>query len=123
TVGVDVDGGNASLYRNKINANGTGVRVKNGGNLTSTTRNYINSNTADGIRVEASAGTIGPINENDLSSNGTFDINNLSASSLNATCNWYGSNSLAFVSARVNGPMTYTPYLSNGSDLGGNPAD
>ncbi|MGB4847117.1 MAG: hypothetical protein WBP41_04315, partial [Saprospiraceae bacterium] len=124
-IGVDLDGGSMSLFRNNIFANGTGVRVKNSGALTSTTENFIKGNTADGILVEATAGTIGVIHGNDLSGNGALakDIKNLSAATLDATCNWYGSNVPATVAARVSGLVTYIPYLSNGSDLGGDPSD
>ncbi len=124
-IGVDVDGSTSSLYQNNITANGTGVRVINSGNLTSATENFITNNTSDGIRVESNAGSIGPINSNDLSGNGAGakDINNLSASVLSATCNWYGSNVPATVAGRVAGPMTYIPYLSSGADSDADPSN
>jgi hypothetical protein len=115
-IGVDVDGGSATIYRNTITANGTGVRAINGGSLTSTTENFITNNTSEGIRIEANAGSIGAINSNDLSGNAGFTINNLSAASLNATCNWHGTNAPASVALKVSGPMTYIPYLSTGVD-------
>ena len=115
-VGVDVDGGMATLYRNDINTNGIGVRVKNSGVLTSATENFIKSNTGDGIKVEAGAGSIGAINNNDLSANAGFAINNAGAAITNATCNWYGSSSNSFVATKISGTVTYSPYLINGTD-------
>ncbi len=116
TIGVDVDGGSATIYRNTITANGTGVRVINGGQLAPTTENFITNNTSDGIRIEANAGSIGAINSNDLSGNTGFNINNLSSTSLNATCNWHGTNVPASVALKISGLMTYIPYLSTGVD-------
>jgi len=119
-IGVDVDGSAATIYRNKINANGTGVRVTNSGKLTSVTENFITNNTGDGILVTATANTANgtsAINTNDLSGNGGKSINNQSATTLaNASCNWYGSLTPAVVVTKVSGPVTYSPYLTNGTD-------
>ncbi|MBK7094708.1 MAG: HYR domain-containing protein [Saprospiraceae bacterium] len=122
-IGVDIDGGSASILANKIDANGTGVRVKNSGTLTTTTNNFITNNTVDGISIEASAGAIGPINTNDLSGNAVKAINNASVPTVAATCNWYGSNVPATVATKISGAVTYAPYLIDGIDAGGNPAD
>ena len=66
-IGVDVGGGTTTLFRNSITANGTGVRVRGGGNLSSTSENFITNNTVEGIRIEADAGTVGQITNNNLS--------------------------------------------------------
>src|SRR4029078_2693694 len=91
TVGVDVDGGGTvTLRRNNITTNGTGLYVKNNGNVTSATENFITSHTSEVIHIDADAGTIGTISENNLSGNVGYAINYLKASpSLSATCNWY----------------------------------
>lgn len=34
----------------------------------------------------------------------------------NATCNWYGSTSNAVIATKITGPVTYIPYLTNGTD-------
>jgi hypothetical protein len=115
-IAVDVDGGTAALNKNNITANGTGIRVQNGGNLSSVTENFISNNTVDGIRVESTAGTIGEIHKNDLSGNSNKAINNLSSSSLNATCNWYGSTVLSTVAGMISGNVSSTPYLTSGTD-------
>jgi len=116
-IGVDVDGGTATVFRNKINANGTGIRTKNSGNLSSVTENYITNNTSEGIRIEANTGTVGLINYNDLSGNTGFAINDLlAAPQVDATCNWYGSAASGIVAGEVNGNVDYDPWLSSGTD-------
>ena len=116
-VGIEVDGGNLDpLYRNNITGNGTGVKVTNSGTLGLTTENFITNNTSDGILIEASAGAIGDINSNDISGNSGYAINNLSIPVLSATCNWYGSTVKTFVDNKIHGPVTYSPWLINGTD-------
>ncbi len=116
-IGIDVNGGTVSpLYRNTISANGTGVRVINSGILGLTSENFITNNTVDGIRIEASAGTIAGINNNDLSGNTGFAVNNANAVLVDATCNWYGSADGNIVFAEINGNVDYIPYLTNGTD-------
>ncbi|HRD82868.1 MAG TPA: HYR domain-containing protein [Saprospiraceae bacterium] len=119
TTGLDVDGGTVSqLYRNSITGNATGVLVRNGGNLGLTSENFIMTNTVDGIRIEATAGIVSDITNNDLSANLGKAVNNLSTLPLNAICNWYGSNSGSAIAAKINGSVTYQPWLINGTDDG-----
>ncbi len=35
---------------------------------------------------------------------------------LNATCNWYGTTNNAVIASKISGPVTYMPYLTNGTD-------
>ena len=115
--GVEVDGGTAALYRNNITANGTGVRVKNSGNLDSATENYITSNTTEGINIEATAGTIGIVSYNDLSGNTGYAINYLKTTpALGAVCNWYGATDAYTVASKINGNVNYITWLTNGAD-------
>jgi len=123
TIGIDVNAGQATINKNTISANGTGVHVSNGGRLTPTSQNFITSNTSDGIRIENTAGTIGAINSNDLSGNTGYAIKNLSTPTLAATCNWFGSIVPATVAAKISGNVTYIPYLSSGADLGADPSN
>ena len=116
-IGVDVNGGTLSpLYRNSITANGTGVRVTNGGNLGLTSENFITGNTVEGIRIEATAGTIGNINNNDLSGNTGLAINKPGTPTVNAECNWFGSATAASVAAKVSANVDAIPWLVNGTD-------
>jgi hypothetical protein len=115
-IGIDVDGGTATVHRNNITANGIGVRATNGGQLTSVTENFITNNTSDGILITATAGVIGNINTNNLAGNSSKAINNQSAATLAATCNWYGATLPATVATKISGPVTYAPYLTTGVD-------
>lgn len=116
--GVDIGlNKTATITANTVQSCGTGINVHDGGNIVSATNNFITGNTVNGIKVAAlSAGTIGPINSNDLSGNGTWAIDNLSAAIGNATCNWYGMSDVIGVTAEVNGLVTYDPWLVDGTD-------
>jgi hypothetical protein len=117
-VGVLVAGANslASLTQDTITTNGTGVHVVTGGSLLSAGQNFISSNTGDGILIDAAAGTVGPINDNNLSGNGGFAVDNQSGSLIDASTNWLGSNVLASVQAAISGSVDYTPFLDSGTD-------
>ncbi|MEI2738693.1 MAG: right-handed parallel beta-helix repeat-containing protein [Chitinophagaceae bacterium] len=115
-IGIDADGGTATVYRNNLTANGIGIRATNGGKLTSVTENFITNSTSDGIRITPTAGVIGNINVNDLSGSGSKAINNQSAATLAATCNWYGATLPATVATKIAGPVTYINYLTTGVD-------
>lgn len=117
TIGVDVDGGTATITNNHIYENGTGIRVSNGGILNSTFGNLINSNSTDGIRIEGSAGSIGVINNNDLSGNSVYAINNLSNQLIDGTCNWFGTTNSLLVANQINGNIDFTPWLKLGIDF------
>ena len=41
---------------------------------------------------------------------------NITDGPVNATCNWYGSTSNAVIATKISGPVTYIPYLTNGTD-------
>jgi hypothetical protein len=120
TAGVSVEGESAAVDDNHITGNETGIRVLNGGSLTSVTGDFVTGNTGDGILIDATAGTIGPIFNNDLSGNTGLAINNLSANVVDASGNWYGTNTAAGVAAKVSGNVDYTPWLDSGTDT--NPA-
>ncbi|MGB4852190.1 MAG: DUF1565 domain-containing protein, partial [Ignavibacteria bacterium] len=118
--GVDVDGGSAAIYRNNITAIGTGIRVKNSGNLDSVKENFITSNTVEGINIESTAGNIGIVSNNDLSGNTGYAINYLKTTpSLSASCNWYGSALAATVASKINGNVNYLTFLTSGADNDG----
>jgi len=115
--GVVIDGGTASLFQNNITACDTGVVVRNNGNLTSATENFIKDHFVFGILIAANAGTIGPINENDLSGNDIYAIKNLKASpTVDATCNWFGSSVPATIAAGISGNVDYTPWIGSPTD-------
>jgi hypothetical protein len=128
--GVLVDSnGTANLYRNTITGSAVaGVQVVNGGTLTAAgpvanavQENVISGGAGAGIMIAATAGTIGPVFNNDLSGNAGLAINNLSAAVLDASGNWYGTNTAAGVAAKVSGNVDYTPWLDVGTDTSANP--
>lgn len=116
-IGIDVETGTATIYRNNLTANGTGIRVLNGGNLVSVTENFITNHTGIGILLEANAGAIGGINFNDLSGNVTYAIQDLLATpAVDATCNWYGSADPNAFDVLIDGGVIFAPYLNSGTD-------
>jgi hypothetical protein len=60
------------------------------------------------------------VNNNDLSgAKVDWRIDNRTTQNLNATCNWYGSTSLPVVAPTLNGPITFSPWLTSGMDASG----
>ncbi|MBO0697378.1 MAG: hypothetical protein J2P46_03200 [Zavarzinella sp.] len=121
--------GVANLYQNTITGSGAGggVHVVTGqlaaaGAVThAVEQNFISGGSGDGIKIDATAGPIGPIFDNDLSDNAGLAINNLSVAVVDASGNWYGTNTAAGVAAKVSsGNVDYTPWLDVGTDT--NPA-
>jgi hypothetical protein len=106
------------FYRNTLTGNNLGVLVQSNGAATMT-ENFITNSISDGIQLAAVAPSMGLINDNDLSGNGGYAINNLTGSTIGATCNWYGSAASGVVAAEINGPVTYAPWLTNGTDNDG----
>ncbi len=119
-VGIDIDSATVSpLYRNTITGNGTGIRVRRNGTLGLTTENFITNNTTVGIQIDATAGAVGNINSNDISGNTGpgLGINNLSALTVNATCNWWGVPGGNAILTVVGTGANYAPWLHSGVDL------
>ncbi len=117
--GVVVSGGVLEeLFRNTLMGNlGEGLRVEAGGTVSGDImENFLSGNGGDGVRVEAGATFSGVIFNNDLSGNAGFGVNNLSATLINAECNWWGSELSASVQAEVNGPVDFDPWLATGVD-------
>jgi hypothetical protein len=121
TTGVEVQGysagvtATATLSMNTITGSATGVKVDDFGNLGSgsgpvlTTGNVITGNTT-GIAISAGAGTIQPINQNDLSGN-TQAMANSSSTVVDATNNWWGTTNSAAVGVAAGPNVTYIPFL------------
>ncbi|WP_435015981.1 beta strand repeat-containing protein [Tundrisphaera sp. TA3] len=131
-VGVRIGvGASATLFRNQFgntesaasfNLN-TGVLV-DGGTLTSARENFISNSSSAGISVLAGS-TVGPIFNNNLS--GTASAISVAAGYagvVNASGNYYGTNTPAGVAARVTaGKVDYTPWLDVATDVGNDPAN
>jgi len=112
--------GVANLVQNTITGSGAGggVHVLDGGQLSAggplthaVEQNFISGGSGDGIRVEATAGAIGVIFNNDLGGNAGLGINNLTASLIDASGNFWGVTVAAGVAAEVSANVDYSPWL------------
>jgi len=98
----------------------TGLLGAAGANTNGIFRTFVTGGSADGVLIDATAGTItDPMTQNDFSNNTGFGMNNLSATNISATLNYWGSNIAATVAAEVNGPVTFDPWLASGTDVSG----
>ncbi len=118
---------NASIKENEISnlnghwAHGIGLEGETPGAivLNNTISNLTDSKpVADAVCVliedNAGAATIS-IRENSLT-NSELSLKNLMPPTVDATCNWYGSPSLSFVTSKISGSFVYAPYLLVGTD-------
>jgi hypothetical protein len=70
------------------------------------------------------AGTIVTVLGNDLSGNSLFSLRSgASGAMVNASGNWWGTNTSAGVASKTTVNVDYTPWLDVGTDVGGNPAN
>jgi len=98
----------------------TGLLSAAGANTNGIFRTFVSGGSADGVHIDATAGTItDPMTQNDFSNNAGFGMNNQSATAISATPNYWGSNLAANVAAEVNGTVTFDPWLASGTDVSG----
>jgi uncharacterized repeat protein (TIGR01451 family) len=98
----------------------TGLLSAAGANTNGIFRTFVSGGSGDGVLIDATAGTItAPMTQNDFSNNTGFGMNNLSAATINATLDYWGSNIAANVAAEVNGLVTFDPWLASGTDVSG----
>jgi len=71
---------------------------------------------AEGVDISSNSGssTVG-IHDNSFT-NVSYGIGNSTGNTVDATCNWYGSSNANVVMSKINGLVTYSPYLINGTD-------
>lgn len=122
-IGIDIDGGAASISGNRIDGNVTGIRITDGGDVTSISNNFIVDNASDGVRITGTAGDVGPIFNNSLSGNGNRSIRNQSGELVDASGNWWGVSTSAGVNQEAQGDVDFTPWLDSGKDVDGDPAN
>ncbi|HSY49282.1 MAG TPA: hypothetical protein VLC46_10760 [Thermoanaerobaculia bacterium] len=95
----------------------TGKLAGSGANTNGIFQTFVTGGSADGVLIDATAGTIAPIIDNDLSGNTGFGLHNLSAPAIPATPNWWGNNLSANVAAAVSSNVTFDPFLASGTDV------
>jgi uncharacterized repeat protein (TIGR01451 family) len=96
----------------------TGMLTASGANPNGVFQSFVSGGSGDGIHIEAGAGPIDPISQNDLSGNGGLGLRNDSvAPTIVAIDDWWGSNLAAAVAAEVSGNTTFDPWLASGTDV------
>jgi uncharacterized repeat protein (TIGR01451 family) len=78
---------------------------------------FVTGGSGDGIWIEATAGPIATIRNNDLGNNAGFGLRNDSAPLVVAERNWWGNNLAAAVAAEVSGNVDFDPWLASGTDV------
>lgn len=117
--------GIAHLTHNVITGSGagggihvvTGMLTGAGAQSEGVYRTIVSGGTGDGIWIEAGAGAISPIAQNDLGGNTGFGLRNDAAAAITAERNWWGNNLAASVAAEVSGNVDFDPWLASGTDL------
>jgi uncharacterized repeat protein (TIGR01451 family) len=117
--------GVAHVTHNTITGSGAGggLHVITGtltGTVTNTNsafRNYISGGSGDGVWIEATAGAVAPMSQNNLSGNAGFGFRNESVPAIVVERNWWGSNLAAAVAAEVSGNADFDPWLASGTDI------
>lgn len=117
--------GVAHLEENTITGSGSGggVHVLTGSltgylaNTSGISNTTVSGGSGDGIWIEATAGAIAPISQNDLGGNSGFGLRNDAAPLITAELNWWGNNLAANVAAEVSGNVDYDPWLASGTDV------
>ncbi|AEV32831.1 nitrous oxidase accessory protein [Owenweeksia hongkongensis DSM 17368] len=111
--------GDATITNNDIKDGNYGVIVQSSGtNATATVSGNSVMNVVTGIGVYEAGGSTASatINENSITSISDKAIESDAAATLDATCNWYGTTDDASIQALLDGFLTYSPFLNNGTD-------
>jgi hypothetical protein len=120
------DGSHASISWNDITASDIGIRLLDSpsstthANVQATMNNNKIVSGTDGVKLEeTAAGTVtASLDENSITGQSGFTIDATTISnSVAATCNWHGSSSSAVVASKINGSVTFDPFLQSSIDL------
>lgn len=95
----------------------TGSLTASGANTNGAFRNFVSGGSGDGIWIEATAGSVAPVSQNNLSGNAGFGLRNEAVPSILAEMNWWGSNLAANVAAKVSGNADFDPWLASATDV------
>ncbi len=110
---------NGTFTQNTLNGSGIRSLKLAGANANiSVTNNFISfsSSTTGVVATDDGFGnnTNVTINNNSFVGSGGLAIQNQTAITLDATCNWYGT--VLNINTLVSGPVTFTPFTTNGTD-------
>jgi len=97
----------------------TGTLTGSGADTNSVSATFVTGGSGDGIWIEATAGAVAPISDNNLSGNSGFGLRNDSVPLILAELNFWGSNLAAPVAAEVSGNADFDPWLASGTDVSG----
>jgi hypothetical protein len=75
--------------------------------------NFLNSYVTSGFQVYSSNANI---TQNSFLGTGLAVQQQASSNILNATCNWYGTTNSATIASKMNGNITFNPWLTSGTD-------
>ena len=95
---------------------GTAVVFEGGQSGVSLTKNYLNDNGKGIYGWNFGAFGMNTIENNDLSGNTAFAVQNSNASNLDLGCNWFGTAGTGAIDAMLDGMVSYSTYLLNGTD-------
>jgi hypothetical protein len=130
--GVNVGGGSTGMWSiannhldgNNVGVNSVGIRLRS--TLPSSVVLNMTGNTvtefANGILSDALAsGADINLNNNSIAGNAVMGISNGAGAMIDASSNWYGTNTPVGVAAAVSTNVDYTPWLDVGTDMSGDP--
>ena len=122
--GIDVENGAVTVTQNTVNGGGNGAGIEadyvSGESTNMTATNNFVDNNDEGFVVwtDGSGGAASCIiNSNSITNSVSKAIHNYGTITQDATCNWYGTVDMPTVTSLVEGPVTYTPYLTSGTDF------
>lgn len=125
--GNDLDSNDAHIYdfngdvlitNNDMKDGNYGVIAYSGGtNVNATISGNAISDVVTGIGIyEGGTSVTATANNNSLTNISDKAIESGAAATLDATCNWYGTTDDASIQALLDGPITYSPFLIDGTD-------
>lgn len=110
--------GDALITNNDMKDGNYGVIAYSGGtNVNATISGNAISDVVTGIGIyEGGTSVTATANNNSLTNISDKAIESGAAATLDATCNWYGTTDDASIQALLDGPITYSPFLIDGTD-------
>ena len=117
--GLLVTRGNTIIEQNTFSNNSVaGIRLAGTAALSGNNIqfNYFQNNAVGIALTDPNAGAVNNQAHFNSFTGNTANIGSLHAADFNATCNWYGTTDLPTITASITGPVTFVPYLNDGTD-------